>query len=395
MANVIYGTASGEILVGSNEADIIYGNGGNDVIRGLGGNDTLVGGTGTTFLFGGLGNDIYVITDAASYASEYLGGGIDTLYTSVSMTDPLANGIENLFNAFQGGALTLRGNELDNLIVGSQASDTMYGNGGNDTIIGSAINPSGYHGGEGNDHLIGGAASDGMAGENGNDVLEGRGAPGGGLYDFLDGGAGNDTYVLTNQTGATFVITDASGIDTITSTISRNLGTYAGIERLTLLGTASIAGIGNASNNLLVGNTGVNLLSGLGGTDLLRGGSGRDILAGGAQNDTFDFNAVLDSGKTAATRDRIVDFSHGHDKIDLSTIDAKSGIAGNQAFVFFAVQGTAFTGVKGQLRWHQENLSGATHDRTIIAGDVNGDKVADFQIELSGLKVLNVGDFVL
>ena len=57
--------------------------------------------------------------------------------------------------------------------------------------------------------------------------------------------------------------------------------------------------------------------------------------------------------------------------------------------------GAAFTGAKGQLRWFQENPVGTVNDKTIIAGDIDGNKVADFMIELTGLKVLTAADFVL
>ena len=61
------------------------------------------------------------------------------------------------------------------------------------------------------------------------------------------------------------------------------------------------------------------------------------------------------------------------DRIDLSAIDAKTS-PGNQAFTFI---GTAvFSNVKGQLRVEQ---AGTT---VKITGDVNGDAIADFEIDL-------------
>ena len=82
-----------------------------------------------------------------------------------------------------------------------------------------------------------------------------------------------------------------------------------------------------------------------------------------------------------------------HDVIDLSTIDAKSTIHGNQAFKFI---GTAAFHLKaGELHDFKQNLVGTAHDKTIVEGDVNGDGHADFQIELSGLKALTAGDFLL
>ena len=132
-----------------------------------------------------------------------------------------------------------------------------------------------------------------------------------------------------------------------------------------------------------IGHNGADSLLGGLGNDRLTGGVGRDVMTGGANADTFDFNTVGETGKTAATRDRIVDFSHPqHDHIDLSTIDANGAAPGNK-FIFLAGNGAAFTGVKGQLHWFQQNPAGTAHDKTIVEGDINGDKHADFQIELS------------
>jgi len=49
------------------------------------------------------------------------------------------------------------------------------------------------------------------------------------------GGRGNDVYNLENGRD---IVSDSAGIDTITSTISRSLASYAAVERLKLLGTA-------------------------------------------------------------------------------------------------------------------------------------------------------------
>ena len=39
--------------------------------------------------------------------------------------------------------------------------------------------------------------------------------------------------------------------------------------------------------------------------------------------------------------------------------------------------------------------TGTANDRTIIEGDINGNRVADFQIQLTGLNTLTATDFVL
>jgi hypothetical protein len=110
-------------------------------------------------------------------------------------------------------------------------------------------------------------------------------------------------------------------------------------------------------------------------------------MTGGGQRDIFDFNSTGETGKTLPTRDRITDFQRGVDDLDLSTIDAMTG-AGNQRFTFIGQ--SAFTGAKGQL-----HFTFAGPAKTIVEGDVNGDKKADFQIELTGHKLLVAGDFIL
>ena len=186
----------------------------------------------------------------------------------------------------------------------------------------------------------------------------------------------------------------------------------AGSSGVTLLGAAPINGAGNAAANVITGNAGGNKLLGLGGSDTLAGGAGKDALTGGAGSDRligglgkdvmtgdagaddFDFNSVAEIGR-GATRDVIRDFVHLIDDIDLRTIDANGAAAGNAAFSFLATKGTAFTGAAGELRWLQDNRPGAANDKTIIEGDTNGNRVADFQIQLTGLKTLTAADFVL
>jgi serralysin len=191
-------------------------------------------------------------------------------------------------------------------------------------------------------------------------------------------------------------VKDTSGVDdTITSTISRKLADFAGIENLKLEGTAKINGTGNAADNDLVGNAGKNQLKGEAGNDLLRGMGGADQLWGGAGKDIFDFDAASDIKKAAGKRDIVKDFEHGKDKIDLSTIDANGLVGGDQKFKFKAAEGSAFTHVAGQLIWDQKDVAGTSHDMTLVSGDINGDGVADFTLELSGLVNLTKGDFIL
>ena len=154
---------------------------------------------------------------------------------------------------------------------------------------------------------------------------------------------------------------------------------------------------GGEGDDVLFGDKGNDRIRGDAGMDRLVGGKGRDILVGGddLDKDTFVFLALADMGKTPATRDIIKDFTHLTDVIDLSAIDANGKAAGDPDFKFLAKAGAAFTGVKGQLHWYKMNLPGTANDRTVIEGDINGDRKADFHIALTGLKVLTIDDFVL
>lgn len=140
---------------------------------------------------------------------------------------------------------------------------------------------------------------------------------------------------------------------------------------------------GGSGNDQIFGYAGRDYLNGGGGTDQLRGGTGKDILVGGSGADVFVFTSIYEAGK-GADRDVIQDFSRAEgDKIDLRAIDAISMSQENQAFFF--VGGQAFSGRAGELRY----------DGRIVSGDVNGDRVSDFGIEVSDVPALGGGDFLL
>ncbi|MFM8342414.1 MAG: hypothetical protein ACKN9F_09380, partial [Methylomonas sp.] len=125
-----------------------------------------------------------------------------------------------------------------------------------------------------------------MFGSSGNDQMIGTTNA-----DTMQGGLGNDTYLFDNV-GDIAIENANEGIDTIQSQISVTL--VANIENLSLLGTASINGVGNELNNVLIGNSGNNQLEGGVGVDTLDGGVGADTLIGGSGNDTYIVDSVGD-----------------------------------------------------------------------------------------------------
>lgn len=217
---------------------------------------------------------------------------------------------------------------------GALLGDVSLG-GGNDWFSSKAGLVEGdILGGSGNDTLIGSAADDTLDGGTGTDLLK--------------GGKGDDTFVLDVLADDVVEAADG-GRDEIRAGFSVDLAEYDNIEDVVLLLTTGFSATGSAAANRIAGNSSANVLSGLAGNDTLLGGAGvdtlvggqgRDILFGGTGGDSFRYVAAADLSADTSLTDRVRDFTAG-DRIDLALIDARSDLAGDQAFVLDA--GGAFT----------------------------------------------------
>jgi Ca2+-binding RTX toxin-like protein len=130
---------------------------------------------------------------------------------------------------------------------------------------------------------------------------------------------------------------------------------------------------GGAGDDELTGGRGSDNLSGGAGDDILIGGRGGDQITLGAGDDRIVYTAVIESAQ--GSRDRILDMT-ADDILDLSAIDANTGLGGNQAFF----QAASLSGTAGQYTLVYD--SGA--NESVLAADVNGDGVADLLITLAG-----------
>lgn len=273
----------------------------------------------------------------------------------------------------------------DNLVART-TSDIYRGLAGNDTISGGA----------GDDIIYGDEGSDTASGGTGNDTFIATINDGNDRY---DGNGGTDLYDLSGTTaGATVNLTAGTSTSSQTGTDTllniENVTGSSGNDVITGSSAANVL-IGGDGDDFLFGMGGADTLIGGAGNDRLTGGAGRDVMTGGSGNDIFIFTAVSDMGNSASARDVITDFTPGQDKLDFSAIDANAQLSGNQAFTFLATQGAAFTGARGQLKWSIQDAAGTANDKTIIMGDMNGDRIADFHVELTGLIQLGTGDFIL
>ncbi|VIO73277.1 Bifunctional hemolysin/adenylate cyclase [Bradyrhizobium ivorense] len=195
------------------------------------GNDILKGGSGANTLAGGSGDDIYFVNKATDTITELSGKGNDAVFASSSSYTLSAN-VENLFHSGTQN-FTGIGNAGDNWIQGGQGSDYLIGLDGNDTL---------YDGGS---------------------------AP-----DALQGGTGDDTYVV-EAAGDNLIEFAGEGHDRVLTTLT-SFTLAANIEDLKYSGNQSFTGIGNELDNTIQGGSGNDVLSGLGGTNVLNGGAGSD-----------------------------------------------------------------------------------------------------------------------
>lgn len=325
------GTTSADTLYGGSGNDTLTGQGGNDILYGQSGNDTLDGGTGNDTMYGGKGDDIYVVDSASDIINENANEGTDTIQSSITYTLN-ATSTANVENLTLTGTTAINGtgNALNNTLIGNSGNNTLTGGVGNDWLDGAA-GTNILVGGSGDDtyvlsvstNTITEAANEGidtvrssitytlgstsnlenliltgssainatgnslnniLVGNSGNNILDG-----GTGADSLSGGLGNDTYTVDN---AADVVTENlnEGTDLVQSNISYTL--TANVENLTLTGSTTINGAGNALNNTITGNTGNNILD---------GGAGTDTLIGGTGNDTYIVDSTSDVVTEAAS----------------------------------------------------------------------------------------------
>ena len=190
----------------------------------------------------------------------------------------------------------------------------------------------------------------------------------------MNGGAGNDTYVVDSG-GESVIEVAGGGFDTVESSVSFYFSESYELEKLVLTGSGDTKGYGNSLDNEIWGNSGNNVL---------RGGLGADTLDGGAGNDVYLYVTAAESSVAAGID--TVNLMSG-DLIDLSLIDADTNTGGNQAFSF--IGGAAFSNTAGELR--AEDKGGYWE----VQGDVDGNGTADFvlHVVLGDADPLTAADF--
>lgn len=269
-------------------------------------------------------------------------------------------GAATVFIEITGENEIFMGTSASETIDGSICADTIFGLEGDDILNGL----------DDDDILIGGLGADSFFGGTGTDTVSYSDSTTGIVLDLLQDFRNNN-----EADGDTFdsieIIEGSSRYDVLRGDNGDNV--FMG---------------GNATDRMF-GRAGDDLLMGEVGNDALYGNLGQDTMFGGVGNDRFIYYQTADTRVGATERDIIGDFESGSDRIEISRFDADVNVGGNQVFDFIGA--SSFSGTAGELRYFQD----AGNGYTIIEGDVDGDSMADFQIELTGLLTLLASDFLL
>lgn len=329
------------------------------------------------------------------------------------------------------------GDGNDTIYVGDYATRTNFvlGGSGNDTIT-TAGSTDWVDGGDGDDDLTSGAGDDVFYGGAGNDILrsdttdindddiyyDGDGNDTihrGGGQDFVENGAGADTYVV-DVAGGTDTISYSQRSTALTITVdgvandgdsTDGVGTRdniptgvivaGGVGNDTVTGDANANKfIGYAGNDTLNGGGGNDVLDARDGTNTLNGGDGDDSMVGGANVDTFNGGNGNDSMLGYGSGD-IFNGNAGVDRVNYSD---------KSATVTVTINGTANDGVSGEadnVKTDIENITGGSAGDSITAqssGSVanvldgaggndtlNGNDGADTLIGGTGIDTVNGG----
>ncbi len=301
--------------VGMQAADDVYGEAGNDTIKGGLGDDTINGGVGNDKLDGGAGDDWFVINSAAPGRDRLKGGGgTDTLFIDgpaviggiAALTVMRKNSVETLeirddvfgtngadqFNlsgilkfdrASTSYVIALAGG--NDLYVGMQAADDVYGQAGNDTIKGG-LGDDAINGGTGDDKLFGGDGDDTF-------VID-EAAPG---SDRFQGGDGTDVLYVDGSSIAGGINKLTVGLADSVETLEIQddvLGT-SGADQFDLSGILTFARASTSyvialsgGNDFYIGMQAADDVYGQAGNDTIKGGLGDDLINGGTGDDSLD-----------------------------------------------------------------------------------------------------------
>ncbi len=342
-ADVISGSAAANILTGTAGHDLFVGNSGSDtfVIQAGGSSDTITG-----FNSPGLHDVVrlegYGFTDFAGVQAAMTQQGADVVlhlakgdtltflneqisdFSASDFAFPQPNGLSNVTG--------LKGYTLADIARPDPFTlPTSHGTSG--TIKADATG----HG----------------VGTTGNDYM----TDGGGAA-TMQGGAGDDTYVVNNAKDS-IVENPGEGTDTANVGIA-NYVLPDNVENMMLSLKAGSSVTGNALDNRIAEKAGNDTIDGGAGNDLIWAGTGASMLTGGAGNDMFVF-------PTVGGLNTITDFHIGQDLISFSSMMNTAHYNGTDPLADH-VMSIASDGVGGTIISVDPTHSGTMHAVVDVQG---------------------------
>jgi len=295
-ARTFTGTAGDDIANGADASNVL---GGSDTMSGLAGNDILNGRAGNDVITGGAGNDTInggANNDTAVYAGASSNFTLNSNGTTITVTDNTAaegvdavTAVETLsFNGVNHTVVT--GTAAANTQNGGAAAEAIFGLAGNDTINGAG----------GNDLIY---AGDGI------DLITHASATGG--RDFVDGGAGEDTFTISSDTttAEAFVIyTRAAALTALTGltlnanteiVITRNGAVMAELDNIEeiIVSTLRVTSPGGANGGTVSGDS-ISVVGDFNQTSL---NFNTITIDGNTGNDTVDISALSSAHRIVFT----------------------------------------------------------------------------------------------
>lgn len=315
--DVLHGGSGDDHLLGYDGDDRLFGGAGDDTLRAERGNDVLVGGRGDDMLIGGVDADRFVyfgdVGDDVIYHFELQKDMIDLRllpeaisFSDLSIVDMAEGSGARITHAALDGSIEIRGVGASELTAANFALPD--GTTTSISIDGTTIGANGdvaegpfLVDRAGGNRIVGGGGGDHVLAGEGNDRVEG-----GGGDDALFGEEGDDTLA------------------------------------------------GGTGGDWLFGGEGDDALSGGAGDDRLFGGEGENVFTGGAGDDVFVIGP--DSGD-----ERIVDFTDGEDRIDLSHMTGLAGFDDLRIATYGTVTTIELTCTGGGTIW-LENTQASEFD---------------------------------
>lgn len=262
-------------LVGNELKNTLTGNSMANTLTGLAGDDTLDGGKGADRLIGGAGDDVYHVDHRNDVIVELAGEGTDTVVINTAYYK-LPNFVEKaeVHSSFT-SAVTIVGNDENNMITGGVGNDSLSGGKGNDTFVGSDGVDT-IDGGEGQDTIqLTGGFSDYTFEQTGNKQIS--------VFDTSH----NPILIAKNVESFVFATNTTK---TLKELIEEH-NTATAFDDILDISKLPLSSSGSTTVDGLAGNDSI---TGTSDADTLIGGAGIDTLVGGGGDDTYEVDTPKD-----------------------------------------------------------------------------------------------------